>query len=174
MNQLVKINEELEVEVIFEGDLDWLMSTKDVAEGYGLTQAGLRSIKRDNIEELKEGKHWVVRDSHTLGGKQKATFWTKHGVVRLGFFIKTSMARDFRDWAEDFIIKMSPPPPEATPPALPNFTNPAEAARAWAEQYEKVTKMSLVLSRNTSSNPINTKVHTIGEDSLITLWTDLS
>lgn len=59
--------------------------------------------------------------------------WTKRGVVRLGFFIKTPMAKEFRDWAEDYIIDGGAKPKT---PAIPNFANPAEAARAWAEEYE--------------------------------------
>ena len=65
------------------------MSTKDVAEGYGLSEGGLRSAKSKNSEELEEGKHWAVANRNTLGGKQQTVMWTKRGVVRLGFFIKT-------------------------------------------------------------------------------------
>lgn len=31
-------------------------------------------------------------------------YWTKKGVVRLGFLIKTPLTIKFRDWAEDYII----------------------------------------------------------------------
>ena len=30
--------------------------------------------------------------------------WTKRGIIRLGFFIKSDRARLFRDWAEELII----------------------------------------------------------------------
>lgn len=30
--------------------------------------------------------------------------WTKRGIVRLGFFIKSERAKMFRDWAEDLVI----------------------------------------------------------------------
>ena len=32
--------------------------------------------------------------------------WTKAGVVRLGFFIKSERAKLFRDWAENLILKI--------------------------------------------------------------------
>ncbi len=40
----------------------------------------------------------------TNGGKQRKLFWTKRGVIRLGFFIKSERAKKFRDWAEDLIL----------------------------------------------------------------------
>lgn len=43
-------------------------------------------------------------DSHTFGGAQQSVYWTKKGVVRLGFLIKSPLTIKFRDWAEDYII----------------------------------------------------------------------
>ena len=97
------------IEVQPDVEHEWLLSTKDVAEGYGISDAGVRKVKERYADELEEGKHWVVTDSHTLGGKQKTTMWTKRGVVRLGFFIKTPMAKEFRDWAEDYIVNERAP-----------------------------------------------------------------
>lgn len=37
-------------------------------------------------------------------GASRGTMWTKKGVVRLGFFIKSARAKLFRDWAEELII----------------------------------------------------------------------
>ena len=65
------------------------MSTKDVAEGYGLSESGLRNTKQRNDEELEEGKHYIVKPSQK---GTPSTMWTKRGVVRLGFFIKSPMA----------------------------------------------------------------------------------
>ncbi len=41
---------------------------------------------------------------HTKNIKHNATLWTKRGIIRLGFFIKSNRAKQFRDWAEDLII----------------------------------------------------------------------
>jgi len=61
----------------------------------------------------------------TLGGSQDQTLWTKRGIVRLGFFIKSERAKLFRDWAEDFILRPAelaqlpaPSIPEAHAPLL--------------------------------------------------------
>lgn len=98
---VVKVND-IEIEVQPDSQHDWLLSTKDVAEGYGLSESGVRSVKERYADELEEGKHWVLSQSETKVGRP-ATMWTKRGVVRLGFFIKTPMAKEFRDWAEDYI-----------------------------------------------------------------------
>ncbi len=88
---------------------EWLLDTSLVAQGYGVTDAVVRKHKERHAAELKEGKHWVSETkSHTsLSGtyETKSVFWTKKGVVRLGFFIKSGKAAQFRDWAEDLIIE---------------------------------------------------------------------
>jgi hypothetical protein len=46
-----------------------------------------------------------VKNSNTLSNLQPhQTFWTKRGIIRLGFFVKSDLARLFRDWAEDLIV----------------------------------------------------------------------
>lgn len=106
-----------------------------MAEGYGLSEQGVRMAKQRNFEELIEGKHWVVTDSDTLGGKQKTTMWTKRGVVRLGFFIKTPMAKEFRDWAEDYIVNERAPKAQAI--AVPqNFSDALKLAYEQSLQIE--------------------------------------
>lgn len=121
----VKINDELEVEVVPNEEHEWLLSTKDVAEGYGLSESGVRKAKERYQDELEEGKHYLtVTDSHAqnITGNSKArtvTMWTKRGVARLGFFIKTPMAKEFRDWAEDYIIDGQSKRTAQSQPALP-------------------------------------------------------
>ena len=97
------------IEVQPDVEHEWLLSSKDVADGYGLSEVGLRSTKSRNADEFEESKHWVVAKCNTLGGTQKTVMWTKRGVVRLGFFIKTPMAKEFRDWAEDYIVNERAP-----------------------------------------------------------------
>jgi hypothetical protein len=86
---------------------EWLMETKLVAEGYGVSEKTIRGHKSNNPSELIEGKHFIgARNSGTVGqGGSLKIFWTKRGVIRLGFFIKSERARLFRDWAEDLIIR---------------------------------------------------------------------
>ena len=70
------------------------MSTKDVAEGYGLSEGSLRSAKSRYADEFEEGKHFVynVSKRDAVRGASKTIMWNKKGVVRLGFLIKTPLA----------------------------------------------------------------------------------
>ncbi len=83
---------------------EFLLSNKEVALGYGTTIQSLAQAKKNNKNELIEGKHWLRLEVQTKGGKQKVIHWTKKGIVRLGFFIKSENAKKFRDWAEDYIV----------------------------------------------------------------------
>lgn len=97
--------EEIELTVQEDQKHEWLLETDLVAKGYGISASGIRKHKMSKNQELIEGKHWVVTNSNTLGGVQESIFWTKKGVIRLGFFIKSPQAKRFRDWAEDLIVQ---------------------------------------------------------------------
>jgi prophage antirepressor-like protein len=86
---------------------EYLVTTKEVARGYGVTPAAIRNQQMRHADELIEGKHWAVTNCDTLGGEQSATLWTKRGVIRLGFFIRSERAKRFRDAAEDLILRIS-------------------------------------------------------------------
>lgn len=87
---------------------EFLMTSKEVAIGYGASEYALRKVKLRNEEDLIEGKHFVmggtICPSHP-NIHPNQVFWTKRGVVRMGMFVKTPRARMFRDWAEDLIIE---------------------------------------------------------------------
>ena len=83
---------------------EFLLSNKEVALGYGITQKTVNDHRSNHKDELIEGKHWLRLEVQTKGGKQKVIHWTKKGIVRLGFFIKSKEAKAFRDWAEDYIV----------------------------------------------------------------------
>ncbi|WP_295814474.1 hypothetical protein [uncultured Deinococcus sp.] len=119
---------------------EFTATTEQVALGYGVSASAIREHKRNRGDELVEGKHWVVRNSDTLGGQQDMTLWTKRGIVRLGFFIRSARARLFRDMAEDLVISAMQPTVPARHPAL-------ITARAIGE--------SLGLSRNAVLNRLS-------------------
>lgn len=90
---------------------EFLMTSVEVAKGYGISTSALRNHKYRNIDELSEGKHFVTCVTKSgLGSESdncppnKQTLWAKRGIVRLGFFIKSERAKLFRDWAEDLVI----------------------------------------------------------------------
>lgn len=102
------VTEGITVTIIPNQEHEFLMSTKEVASGYGVTTYNIRQHKLSQSSELIEGKHYLGNVSITHGascGASRSTMWTKRGIVRLGFFIKSEQAKLFRDWAEDLIIK---------------------------------------------------------------------
>lgn len=105
----MQVTAELAVNVIPNENYEYLMTTKEVAEGYGVTPQNIREHQRCN-DDFIEGKHFIkgISISDTLGknAQPHQIFWTKRGIVRLGFFIKSERAKLFRDWAEELIIKI--------------------------------------------------------------------
>ncbi len=105
----MQVTAELAVNVIPNQNYDYVMTTKEVAHGYGVSPQNIREHQRVN-DDFVEGKHFVkgVSFSDTLGknAQPHQIFWTKRGIVRLGFFIKSEQAKLFRDWAEDLIINL--------------------------------------------------------------------
>jgi len=70
-----------------------------------------KALERHN-GEMVEGKHFIkgvdiLSTPQKDGNIQPNSFlFTKRGIVRLGFFIKSKQAILFRDWAEDLIINV--------------------------------------------------------------------
>lgn len=85
---------------------EFLMTTEEAALGYGISAATLRTHKHEHKDELIVGKHFItgVGKTNAFGKQTITTCWTKRGIVRLGFFIKSERAKLFRDWAEDLVI----------------------------------------------------------------------
>ncbi len=103
------VTDNLSVNILPNSQHEFLMETRQVAYGYGVSASCLRSHFSNHTDDFIAGKHYVngvqILDS---GHKtpQNKIFWTKRGIVRLGFFIKSERARLFRDWAEELIIRV--------------------------------------------------------------------
>lgn len=106
--------QDINLEVIPDKSHEWLLETALVAKGYEISPITLRRHKMENAEDLIEGRHFLrVTNLNaqnyglTLPPKvREQTFWTKRGVITLGFFIRSEKARQFRQWAEDLILKV--------------------------------------------------------------------
>jgi hypothetical protein len=100
----LQVTEGLTVTILPNSNHEFLMPTHEVAIGYGVSQGNIREHKRVNPSELIEGKHFVTGVRISDSDAYNKVFWTKRGIVRLGFFIKSDRAKLFRDWAEDLVI----------------------------------------------------------------------
>ena len=102
MKAIVTFNN-LDLEVLEYQDTRSL-SNKQVADGFGVSESTVREQKRTG--EYVEGVHFYLSENLTDNAKQ--TFWTKKGVITLGFKLReTPQTILFRDWASDFILNSS-------------------------------------------------------------------
>lgn len=103
----LNVTTDLSVTVIPNSLHEFLLPTKDVAAGYGVSPGTIRKHSFDHSNEFIEGVHYlsgVTISNSAYRGSHRATMWTKAGVIRLGFFIKSERAKLFRDWAEQLIL----------------------------------------------------------------------
>jgi len=112
------VTEGVTVKILPNEQYEYLMTTREVAHGYGTSDYVVRKTMLRHEVELSEGKHYVKgvsvlptpcngvdKMSNPLIIQPHQIFWTKRGIVRLGFFIKSERAKFFRDWAEELVIQ---------------------------------------------------------------------
>lgn len=119
------VTEGISVNLLPHEQYEYLMTTKEVARGYGVTQYAILKNKFSLQSELVEGKHYVtaitIGNSSTMKVPHNAILWTKRGIVRLGFAMRSARAKLFRDWAEDLVIERL-----NTQPAIPAVIDPVD------------------------------------------------
>jgi len=82
----------------------FLISNKEVAEGFGVAEETIRYQKTQGSSEYFDGIHFTTVGNPN-GGLEK-TMWTKKGIILLGFrLLETAQTIAFRDWATDFILE---------------------------------------------------------------------
>ena len=117
MSAIVEFNN-LSLEVLEYQDT-WALSDRQVAQGFGVRQEAIRKQRTQGATEYIEGVHFYYQDviqnkDRTMtpvtnragvSNAQKMVFWTKKGVVTLGFKLtETPQTIAFRDWASDYIL----------------------------------------------------------------------
>lgn len=91
---------------------------------------------RDAI--LRHCKGVVKHDTPTNGGVQAINFIPEGDVYRLIVHSKLPAAEKFESWVFDEVLPSIRKTGSYS--IMPNFNNPAEAARAWANEYEAKQK----------------------------------
>ena len=114
---MIKNNEDKAISLVVTKDLkvtlkpdsnhEFLMSTKDVANGFGVTTVAIRSIKLDHKNEFIEGKHFVSNVAISNGDLRttRSTGWSRGGILRLAFYIRGEQGRIFRDCIENVVME---------------------------------------------------------------------
>jgi len=88
---------DLELHPILDKKHEWLMSTNDVISGYGVDNDSFEITTNANSDHLHEDKHYLYRN---FGTKIKK-YWSKKGVVKLGYFIQSDQAMAFVETIEE-------------------------------------------------------------------------
>lgn len=138
----VKIFEKEEfgsVRVVMQEDDPWFVA-KDVCDCLDL------SNNRGTIASLDDDEKGVsITD--TLGGQQEMSIISEAGLYSLILRSRKPEAKAFKRWVTHEVLP-SIRKIGGYSTTLPDFTNPAEAARAWADEYEK----NLALTAANQSN----------------------
>lgn len=81
----------------------WYMTVDQVALGYGVSDVTIRRHLQEHADEIREGVERGVSILNTLGGPQSKTILYREGVIKLGFFVRSQQAKNFRQWATNLI-----------------------------------------------------------------------
>ncbi|MBW7838477.1 MAG: hypothetical protein H3C36_02315, partial [Chitinophagaceae bacterium] len=94
----LQVMNDLTVQIIPDSNFEFLMDSATVAKGYGIATSTVGSNKHNHQDELIQNMHWVYASAIQILDSDPKTphnkiFWTKAGVIRLGFFIKSERAK---------------------------------------------------------------------------------
>ena len=127
-----------------------VVTTDSLAAGYGTTENSIHKNLSNNRERFLEGVHvYTVRGVALRAFRNQVndvqpvskhttslTLWTERGAARMSKIVDTDEAWSFFERMEEsYFIR-----DKSTALAVPDFSDPAAAARAWADEYEEKNK----------------------------------
>ncbi|WP_172201127.1 hypothetical protein [Campylobacter sp. RM16188] len=77
-------------------------TTEYVAENYGVKISTIKEHKRLHDDEILENIHFLI-DTNKF--KKPIIKWTLRGIIKIGMFIRSKEAKNFRIWAEQELEK---------------------------------------------------------------------
>lgn len=77
-------------------------TTEYVAKRYGTSEANIKEHKREHSDEILENIHFVIEPNRL---NRPLIKWTLRGIIKLGMFIRSPQAKNFRLWAEQELEK---------------------------------------------------------------------
>ena len=96
----IKFQDDVQLNFMLDDKHEFLLTTKEVALGYGVNSEAIRQTKRRHLDELIENKHFIsvtkCNGNPRAGIPHNETYWTKRGIIRLGFFIKIILSFSVR------------------------------------------------------------------------------
>ncbi len=107
---------DIKLNIIENIEHEFLMTTRDVAKGYEVSEAAIREHKRLRGDKLVENIHFLCvskSDAQNLTNNKMmrtATLWTKKGIIALGYLITTRIAEYFQAWTAQMVFDKPTPP----------------------------------------------------------------
>lgn len=125
-----------------------VLTTEQLAAVYGCSVNNIRVNFKNNSSRFKASRHFYRLEGSDIKGlayyiknfnvvdahAPSLYLWTKRGALRHCKMLGTDTAWDVFDELEDTYFNVHD---KKNSLPMPNFSNPAEAARAWANEYEK-------------------------------------
>ncbi|WP_199769615.1 BRO-N domain-containing protein [Aeromonas sp. ASNIH2] len=130
---IMKSFENYQIRIITDEQGEPWFVAKDVCEALGYTNS--RKALADHVDEEDVTK----RDTLTKGGVQAVSCINESGLYSLILGSKLESAKRMKRWVTSEVLPSIRKSGSYGAPAanLPDFSNPAAAARAWAEEYER-------------------------------------
>ena len=130
---IMKSFENFQIRIITDEQGDPWFVAKDVCEALGYSNA------RDAIAIHVDEEDVAKRDTLTKGGIQAVSCINESGLYSLILGSKLESAKRMKRWVTSEVLPSIRKSGSYGAPAanLPDFSNPAAAARAWAEEYER-------------------------------------
>ena len=131
-SMIMKSFENFQIRIITDEQGEPWFVAKDVCEALGYSNA------RDAIAKHVDEEDVAKRDTLTKGGIQAVSCINESGLYSLILGSKLDSAKRMKRWVTSEVLpSIRKTGSYGSPVAnLPDFSNPAAAARAWAEQYE--------------------------------------
>lgn len=126
------------VRMFVDNGKPWFCAT-DIA-----TSLGYSNPRKAIIDHCKSNGVTIRDVIDSMGRNQQMKFISEGNIYRLTAKSQMPKADEFESWIfDDVVPSVINTGSYSLQPQLPNFNNPAEAARAWADQYEKNQTLAL-------------------------------
>ena len=133
-----------------------VVTTETLADGYRTDEKNIRMNLANNRSRFVEGVHVFTLKGDELRefknrvnnmgsvGKNARTLalWTERGAARMSKIVDTDAAWSFFETLEGCYFSHKKEQQQAL--AVPNFSDPAAAARAWADEFEAKRKAIVI------------------------------
>ncbi|WP_411570318.1 ORF6N domain-containing protein [Pectobacterium cacticida] len=128
-----------------------VVTTETLATGYDTGTTNIRTNLSSHRQRFTEGIHYFNvaggelaqlrvsnADAQISNKARSVTLWTERGAARMSKVVDTDAAWSFFEILESCYFTQKRD--QQLPLAAPNFTDPAAAARAWADEFEAKQK----------------------------------